>query len=264
MTDDTISLLLTVYNKESIIRDIFWAMLQNTSDNAKETIVVLDGCTDESENILKNFIAEKLTISLGGSIKFIYTDNVNETKANNVGLKYSNCDYTIIVQDDCMIMEKDFDLNMLEPFKMIPNLLAVSGRDAVDTRIIDGKIDFYNVAGADVNTPNNVFSIRDAINRSPLMLDNKKLAQLNYLDEEFAPLNLDDVDLSIRGYKEFGYLVGSRTVKFESPPHWGTTRTNPSSTIINEWSIDKNMEILKERHYDFITGKKHSREEKIV
>jgi len=264
MNNDSISILLTVYNKETIIKDIFWAMIQNTSDKVKEIIIVLDGCTDESENILKKFIAEKLTVNIEGVIKFIYTDNINETRANNVGLKSSICDYTIIVQDDCLIMEQDFDLNMLKPFKMIPNLLAVSGRDAVDTRFVNGVFNFYNISGADSNTPNNILSIRDVINRSPLMLDNKKLKQLNYLDESFAPLSMDDVDLSIRAYKEFGYLVGSRTVNFISRPEWGTTRGNPESAAIFDQSLIKNTMLLKERHYDFIAGEKHSRDVEIT
>jgi len=264
MTDDTISLLLTVYNKESIIKQVFQGLMQYSSDNVKETIIILDGCSDESENILRKFIAEYIDITTGGVIRFIYTDNLNETKANNVGLKSSTCDYTIVVQDDCIILEKDFDLNMLKPFKMIPNLLAVSGRDAVDTRFVNGEFNFYNVAGADVNTPNSIFSIRDVINRSPLMLDNKKLKQLNYLDENFAPLSLDDADLSMRAYKEFGYLVGSRTVKFISPPCYGTTRSNPISSAIFEQALIKNTILIEQRHYDFIAGEKHSREENIA
>jgi hypothetical protein len=152
---------------------------------------------------------------------------------------------------------------MLKPFQLIPELLAVSGRDAVDTRLVNGALDYYNVGGKDVGTPRHIFSIRDAVNRSPLMLDNKKAKQLNYLDEDFAPLDSDDVDLSIRGYKEFGYLVGSYVIDFYSPLHWGKTRNNSQSSLVWEASMRKNHRLIVDRHYDFIVGEKHSRNETI-
>jgi glycosyltransferase involved in cell wall biosynthesis len=251
---DTVSVILTVHNQEQIIREIFYGIVNNCSENVKEIIVILDGCTDESENILKECFSQTQI-----AIMIAKTPNINETLANNVGLRASNCDYSIIVQDDCLIREKDFDKRMLKPFKLIPELLAVSGRDAVDTRLINGALDYYNVGGKDAGTPRNIFSIRDGINRSPLMLDNKKTKQLNYLDDDFAPLDSDDVDLSIRGYKQFGYVVGSYVVEYESPLHWGKTRSNPQSAWLWELSMKKNHKLIVDRHYDFIVGDKHSR-----
>jgi len=253
--EDTVSVILTVHNQEQIIREIFYGIANNCSENVSEIIVIVDGCTDESENILKGCFKQTPI-----AIMIAKTPNINETLANNVGLRASICDYSIIVQDDCLIREADFDKRMLKPFKLIPELLAVSGRDAVDTRLVNGGLDYYNVGGKDVGTPRNIFSIRDGVNRSPLMLDNKKVRELNYLDEDFAPLDSDDVDLSIRGYKQFGYLVGSYVVDYDSPLHWGKTRQNPYSNMIWENSMRKNQKLIVERHYDFIVGEKHSKD----
>jgi glycosyltransferase involved in cell wall biosynthesis len=253
---DTVSVILTVHNQEEIIRPIFQGLIENCSENVAQLIVVLDGCTDKSEEILNECYQQTKK-----EITICKTPNLNETLANNFALKQSRCDYSIIVQDDCLIQEKDFDKRMLKPFQLIPELLAVSGRDAVDTRLVNGALDYYNVGGKDVGTPRHIFSIRDAVNRSPLMLDNKKAKQLNYLDEDFAPLDSDDVDLSIRGYKEFGYLVGSYVIDFYSPLHWGKTRNNPVSNKVWEDSMRKNHKLIVDRHYDFIVGEKHSRDE---
>jgi glycosyltransferase involved in cell wall biosynthesis len=255
---DSISIILTVHNQENIIQDVLDGILNNISELTKELIIVLDGCTDQSENRIDKLLPKAKDKNL--DIKTILTPNINEVMANTVGLENSTCDYSIIVQDDCVITEKNFDKRLLYPFTLIDNLLAVSGRDAVDTRLIDGKLDYYNCGGKDAGTPRNIFSIRDGINRSPLMLNNEKVRKLNYFDKDFAPLDSDDVDLSIRGYKQFGYLVGSFVVNYESKLQWGTTRNNPESARIWEQSMHKNHKLIVDRHYDFIVGEKHSKD----
>ena len=262
MENETVSIILTVHNQEEIIGEVFSAIIENMSKNTKELIVILDGCTDNSEReIDKHLINAK---NKGVDIKIIITPDVNEVIANNVGLKNSTCKYSLLVQDDCKITEKDFDLRMLKPFQVVPNLIAVSGRDAVDTRLVDGKLDYYNVGGKDVGTQRHVFSIRDAVNRSPLMLNNEMAKEMGYFDEDFAPLDSDDVDLCIRAYKEKYYLCGSYVIEFESPLHWGKTRSDSESAKVWEKSMIKNHKLIVDRHYDFITGKKHSRDMGIV
>jgi len=256
--DNSISVILTVHNQEGIITDVFNSIYWNISDAVEEIIIVYDGCTDNSKELLDKRLYNAAVMGRPKKIMVFETPDINEVMANNVGLRASACAYSIIIQDDCKITEPYFDLRMRRPFALVPDLLAVSGRDAVDTRIIDGRLDYYNCGGVDAGTPKNILSIRDGVNRSPLMLDNSKLKKLNYLDEDFAPLDSDDVDLSIRGYKEFGYLVGSYPVDFESPLHWGKTRSNPTSARIWEQSMRKNHQLILDRHYDFIVGEKHS------
>ena len=253
MTEDSVSVILTVYNQEEIIQDVFLGIVENMSDNVKEIIIILDGCTDRSEAML-----DKVLPKAGVPIKIILTPNINEVRANNVGLKNSECKYSILVQDDCKITEKDFDKRMLKPFKVFPNLLACSGRDAVDVRILNGRLDYYNLGGKDANTPKNIFSIRDGFNRSPVMIDNEKMKEMNYFDDDFAPLESDDVELGLRAYKEKGYFVGSYVIDYQSPLGWGTTRKNANSNMIWEQSLLKNQRLIMERHMDLITGEKHS------
>jgi hypothetical protein len=163
------------------------------------------------------------------------------------------------MQDDMQLVEKDFDKRLMKPFFVIPNLLGVSARDAVDARIINGNIDYYNVAGKDVNTPRNLFCIRDIINRGPILFKNSVLKELNYLDADFAPLAQDDSDISARAYKK-GYLVGSYVTEYYSPLEWGQTRKNSVSGGIIAWSEAKNMKLLMERHLDYILAPKHDQD----
>ena len=256
MNNNYISIILTVHNQENIISSVLCGILDNISSYVKELIIILDGCTDNSEKNIDKLLPKAKDKGL--DIKIIFSNDINEVRANNLGLKNSTCKYSIIVQDDCVITEPNFDQRMLKPFLLLPNLMAVSGRDAVDVRVIQGRLDYYNCGGKDAGTAKNIFSIRDAVNRSPLMLDNDKVSRLNYLDEDFAPLDSDDVDLSIRGNKAFGYIVGSYVVDYDSPLHWGTTRSNPESARIWEASMIKNHQLIVDRHYDFITKNKFS------
>lgn len=257
MEKDTVSVILTVHNQEKIIGEIFRGITDNASENVREIIIILDGCTDNSRDVIfdeMNNISRRFTVAIA------VAPDINETLANNSGLQQSMYKYSIIVQDDCLIKEPEFDKRLLKPFKVVENVMAVSGRDAVDTRLINGQLDYYNCGGVDAGTSRNIFSIRDGVNRSPLMLDNEKIAQLGYLDKDFAPLDSDDVDLCIRGYKQFGWLSGSYVIDYESPLWWGKTRTNPASASLWEWSMKKNHKLIVERHYDFIVGEKHSQD----
>jgi glycosyltransferase involved in cell wall biosynthesis len=256
---DSVSIVLTVYNQEELIWLVFRGITDNMSENVKEIIVVIDGSTDNSEKILYD-----LALDVDIPVHFIYTPNVNETKANNEGLRLAKYHYAIIVQDDCIIKEKDFDKRLLKPFKQVENVLAVSGRNSEDAYPgSDGKIRYYNRAGQHEGTPRNIFAIRDSINRGPLMLDKEKLEQLNYLDEDFAPLWGDDADLAMRGYKEFGYIVGSFWIDFESQTKWGTTRKRPKSYQLFCESYNKNTRMLIKRHGEYLSEEKHSKDVEI-
>jgi GT2 family glycosyltransferase len=184
----------------------------------------------------------------------IYADDVNEVIANNIGLKKSSCEYSLLIQDDMLIMEKDFDKRLLKPFSIVKNLLGVTGRDAVDAVLRDEKIDFVNVSGKDVNTPRNIFAIRNAINRGPMLIENAKLKELGYLDEDYAPIALDDVDLCLRANR-LGYVVGSYVINYQSDNSWGTTRRSFESARLLSQSEKKNLNLLIQRHYDILNSK---------
>src|SRR5512137_2806948 len=108
--EDSVSVILTIYNQEPIIDMVFRGISENMSDHVKEIIVILDGCTDGSpEKIRKCYPESK------AEVKEIITPNLNEVLANNVGFRASTCDYSIIVQDDCVVREKDFDIRLMKP-----------------------------------------------------------------------------------------------------------------------------------------------------
>jgi glycosyltransferase involved in cell wall biosynthesis len=253
MSNRSISLVMPVYNQQNIISNVMNSILTNISNNVKEMWIILDGCTDNSESIiLSNLINKRNDLS----VNLVYTDNVNEVIACNIGFKSSKCDYVLNCQDDMVINEYHFDERLLKPFSAVENLLGVTGRNAQNETIIDNELKCFNVAGRDVRSLRNLFAIRDVIVRGPILLDHSKLAELGYLDEAFAPIDSDDKDLSFRAYKK-GYAVGSYTIDYSSELMWGTTRKNKESESIWAQSAQKNIKLLMERHHDLLMGNKH-------
>ena len=64
-----------------------------------ELIVVIDGCTDNSEEAVIMNTLESTDIDY----TIVHTPDVFETKANNAGIKKATGEYVIIIQDDMII-----------------------------------------------------------------------------------------------------------------------------------------------------------------
>lgn len=248
-----ISIILTVHNKENLIEWVLNSILENISVT-EELIIVIDGCTDFSEQLIKR------TLSKGTfpPTKIIYTDDIFEVRANNLGLKASTQPYCMIIQDDMIIQEKDFDWKMLSPFQF-SDAFAVSARTAHDNTIIDNVLHHINLSGKETNLSKGIYSIRDSCNRGPLLLRHDILEKLNYLDDKFAPLHLDDHDLCMRAWKEFGMVSGSYMIDYRSDYEWGSSHS-PKIAVLSNNSWQKNAEIMKARHYDALMGEKHGEE----
>jgi|WetSurMetagenome_2_1015567.scaffolds.fasta_scaffold106561_3 glycosyltransferase involved in cell wall biosynthesis len=257
--DNSIAIVMPIHNQQDIIAEIIQSIFQNSSKNVGECIFVLDGCTDNTEEIVVRNLVDRPNWM---DIKLIHTEDVFEVKACNEGFYRAVEDgfaYSLNIQDDMRIDEFEFDKRLLEPFSEFSNLLGVTARDAVDARLVNGEIDYYNVAGKDVNTSRDWFCVRDIINRGPILFKNSILKELNFLDEDFAPIAQDESDLCFRAYRK-GYIVGSYVIDYYSPLEWGQTRKNIVSNRTIAWSEKRNLKMLVERHKDLILAEKHSRD----
>lgn len=258
------SIILTVNNKAWLIDQVIEAIYNNTVDPF-ELIVVLDGCTDNSEEVV--------TKHLRSNGKIFYTPDVYETIANNVGLKNATGEYVIIVQDDMIVNEVGWDQRLRKPILTFPDIFAVTARTAhswainyassmindrtpAETRPLwecpEGQdiiipIDLANRENMDRQT----FAIRQSVNRGPLMIKHDDLRSLNYLDEVFAPFEMDDHDLCYRAQKQLGKFAGSYWIDFISELEWGGTRKPETQPILLR-AANKNAKILFERHEDLI------------
>jgi glycosyltransferase involved in cell wall biosynthesis len=243
--------LLTIHNKEFLAEMVCQSLVNNLSENNDQIIVVFDGCTDNSEALARN-VLDSVT---NKKIDYVYTNDVYETKANNAGLKLVQNDYVVLIQDDMVVNEKNFDTRMLEPFLKFNDVFAVTSFVAHNNiyNEITKQINYIDVAAKD-SSERDIFYAREYANRGPLMYNFNDVVKLNFLDEYFAPQNYDDMDISMRAFKELGKVSGLYWVDYTSDPSWGTTRQKKTS-LYNDLIYINAAKIL-EKHKDLLYGNK--------
>ena len=269
------SVILTVHNKEWLIEKTINCIFEKTNTNC-ELIVVFDGCTDKSEE-KSNLLLKNPPPNF--SVKTIYTPDVFETKANNAGMKEATGDYIIIVQDDMLITENDWNLRLRKPVEAFDDVFAVTARTAHNWvynpnnlhEHIEEHLDWcwcdilnHTDHAQSSNTDRETFAIRDSVNRGPLLLKHEIVEKLNYLDEAFSPQDMDDHDLCYRAYKELGMKCGFYSIGCYSEDSWGGTRISgqPAKWLLK--SNHKNVKIVWERHKNLILGFKHNENRKLI
>lgn len=251
-----ISIILPVYNHDWMIDKVLNGIWANSTDMVKEVLIIIDGCTDRSEIVVTEWLrdnAHKRNIEP----KIAHAPNVFEVKACNMGLKWATQPFCCSVQDDMVIDIPNWDENLLRPFYAWNDVWAVTALAAVDLGLEeDGRhLMWYNATNSHNSDPNQ-FSVRDTVNRGPLMMRSDVLKDLNYLDEVFAPLGMDDMDICMRAYAKGKWVCGVMPMHAFFRNEDGTTRR--TSGNVQSWSWNKNMPILVNRHRAAIVGPKHS------
>lgn len=245
-----ISTLLTIHNKDFLIERVCDGLINNLSEDNEQIIVVFDGCIDNSESLAKNILKR-----YHKKVDYVYTDDVFETKANNAGLRLVENDYVIIVQDDMVVKERNFDLRMLKPFQNFEDVFAVTSFVAHNNIFNENtrQINYTDVASKNTSQ-RDIFYAREYGNRGPLMYDYQDVVKLNYLDEYFAPLHYDDMDLSIRAFKELNKVSGLYWIDYESDLSWGTSRQKNHN--LHSELMQINAAKILEKHKDILYGDK--------
>ena len=147
--------------------------------------------------------------------------------------------------------EMAYNLHLTKPFLLYDNVIAVSGRCAHNLFSVGGigKLgkNIENTIG-DLNLNKNKFYVYETCNRGPLLIDKKKLEELNFLNDEEYFLDDSDHDLMVRAYLEKGYICGYVAIDFDAPLCLGSTRNNKNYNNSKEYMINKfEKEALKNK-----------------
>lgn len=261
-----ISIELTIHNKAELVNQVLWGIISNASRAVNELVIVLDGCTDSSDQKVEDvrLSLEELGIRPDIEWKVLETPDVFETLANNEGLRYCNKknDYVVIVQDDCIINEPGFDLILMMPYIAFPGaIFAVSGRKAHNNRTIDGNgtIEHVDLIGEEHgNLSFGEFVCRDVCIRGPLMIRLPYFRDMMGLfPEKYAPYTLDDHASCYLAKKKYGLSSGVTPIRFESRPEWGTTRQK--NQTLWQKTFERNCGYLIEDYGEFM-GYKYIKE----
>ena len=96
--------------------------------------------------------------------------------------------------------------------------------------------------------------VYDSCNRGPLLLDRKKLEELNFLNEDDYFLDNSDHDLMARAYLEKKYICGYVPIDFYAPLVLGSTRNNKTYNFSKEYLINKNEKERLQTKYSNCLG----------
>jgi glycosyltransferase involved in cell wall biosynthesis len=126
------SIIIPTYNRRDTISKAIDSCLMQTYRNY-EIIVIDDGSTDNTQDVLKPYISSK-------QISYVYTHNIERGAARNIGIKkssgdyvtfldsddiyyknYLQCAYEYIDKEKCQFFHQAFDL-VDENFKLIRKL----------------------------------------------------------------------------------------------------------------------------------------------
>jgi glycosyltransferase involved in cell wall biosynthesis len=253
-----LSINVTCFNKDFLIKDVLDRIKLHTT-GSYELIVMLDSCTDRSEEIVLKWFKDNDDVS-GFPL---WGNDLYECKANNMTMKASTGDYIILVQDDQIIRQGAFNEHLIKPFLLYDDVLCVTGRAAhnyiVDARSTDLYTDeirndrWCNILHicdmANNNQATDIFAIRNSCNRGPYMVDHAKIEKLGYFDEAFL-MDGEEHDLCYRGRKEYGWVSGSRWINWSGDTRHGGTR-DPITGETKSWMYEnsfKSQELFYSKH----------------
>ena len=118
MIDDYVSIILPCYNTSAFISETIKSILKQSYVQF-ELIIVNDGSTDNSEQIILSFKDLR--------VKLINQNNQGVSSARNSGLKLAQGEFIIFFDADD-IMSDDFLQSRINVLKLMPNIHGVGGK----------------------------------------------------------------------------------------------------------------------------------------
>ena len=206
-----LSIVVTVHQTERQICQVLNALTRFTS-SPFELVIVFDGCTDRSREIAESLLASQP--GKATSVVMLDSPDVNETIANNLGMRAASGTHLILVQDDMEVLEDNWERRMLAPMEQWKDVFAVSARDAMNCSPAStlSTPRYSRLAAAQQFGDRELFAVRAVVNRGPLALRADVTRSLGYFDESYAPMHRDDSDLCLRARLELGYVCGTYNV----------------------------------------------------
>ncbi len=233
-----ISIILPIFNKQDTITELLLKLHACclTYKNV-EVHIIFDGCKDKTEEKVRSFYNNKSYYP----VSFEVTPDIFEVKTNNIGLKKSTGKYCVIIQDDTFINDVTLFFEAIIFLEKAPTVAILGCLAGVNyyprgTKYLTGngqiqisqdEVYWRQDAATDPNLKESFFEV-DACMRGPLIIRRNFLLEHGYLDEVYAPLYNDDMDICFRakqkGYKVFAMIGNvsnaSLTMAAYTPEKW--------------------------------------------
>jgi teichuronic acid biosynthesis glycosyltransferase TuaG len=203
-----ISVIIPTYNHSNYVVETLMSVFAQ-SFNDFEIIVVNDGSTDNTVEVLKPFIEK-------GLIQYYEQENKGQASARNFGLSCAGGEYITFLDDDDIlpINKLETQLNRIQG----TSIAAIGG---VSGRIIKGKMQFPSCENEE-----KTFKFEDIFDGSPfcspgqVLISSKHLRAVNGFDPEIW--GADDLDLWMRLIKQ-GDIVKTSEIALWYRVHSGNS-----------------------------------------
>lgn len=227
-----ISVVTPVFNQEKIIVKNIKSVLEHTTNNLFEYVLIIDACSDATaENILSFFNSlDKYPDNCTGVIILQSDIPLFETSADNLGFYCSSGEFMLEIQADMEMTENGYNERLLKPFlheELKKHLIGISGRcchgflSCTGVGKLGGTIE---KTISELQIDRRLLYIGETCNRGPLMLNKRMLEELGFLDEKNFYLDDSDHDLFARAYYEKKRICGYIPIDFSAPLEDGSTR----------------------------------------
>ena len=120
---DKISVITPTFNDGESISETMQSILSQTYNNW-EWIVVNDGSTDNTENIIQELFKE---YNISEKSKYIYQENSDQLNAIINGLNYVTGDYIFILHSDDLLPSEQFFERCISMMKSNPKIDGIFG-----------------------------------------------------------------------------------------------------------------------------------------
>lgn len=265
--------VVPTFNKENLIERVIEGIHISVSNQIPYKIIfVIDGCTDNTEKILKEYTDKH---QLQNVVDFVYADDVHEIKSLNVGLSYlrdnlnpHDNDIVFTVQDDVVIKEKNFDLCYKKLFDTHDDLgyitsrlgckLHSTGSSVVESNFVESEFGHWSILG--LNNFKKMFRGQflhtEIALRSPTGVLWNRYKKVGFYNEDLAPVGFDCHDFSIR-MNIAGYKNGVFVLKYQSELNWGSTREKSNSPVNSKTNeiYERNKTYLAKTYKDYFNKK---------
>ncbi len=200
-----VSVVVSAYQKAQFLPRTLQSVLDQTFQDF-EAIVVDDGSTDDTHEIVENFAKND------SRVKYIYQENQGPGSARNTGIRAAQADLVALLDgDDAWLPDKlEHQVRIMDAFPNVDLLLTNSqyvstleGQDAVHTsnyyhdyvlshfspRPLDGFEGVYLIGNSRLPCQ---LALKNVFNLSTLMLRKRAWAEISGFNEEFrGPEDLD-------------------------------------------------------------------------
>lgn len=246
--------IITIHNKENLINEVLEGIKKSAGKNSC-IYPVLDGCTDNTEEIINQFQKENPNLQI---IK-IYENDVHELRAINAvlaNISHDENQLNVILQDDVVLNDPFLEEHLESLYNKFPGKLGiVSMRHGGDLSafLLNKESSIFpiknyvetvyghGVSGRLRDLEEGNFIFKEIAIKSPICIPSYLILKAGIPNAVYEPW--DDIAYCYTSL-ESGFKNGVLSVPFVSEKEWGTMRTKKQQTKHDD-IVRKNLKIFR-------------------